>query len=86
MKLRTRLLAGFALFTGIALVTVASMGYFYTKKQVVDNANNETSVVLNGHVNEFAGWLEAKGKIVETLAQAAETVCSNSGIPRFYNT
>ena len=57
MKLRTRLLAGFALFTGIVLVTVASMGYFYTKKQVVDNVNNEMSVVLNSHVNEFAGWL-----------------------------
>lgn len=84
MNLRARLLLGFALITGIALIAVAYMGYFYTKKQVVDNVNAEMEVVLKSHVTEFEGWLAAKGKIAETLAYTAENVYSDSELPISY--
>lgn len=84
MNLRARLLLSFALVTGIVLIAVACMGYFYTKKQIVENVNSEMEVVLNGHVSEFEGWLGAKGKIAETLAYTAENVYSDSEMPISY--
>lgn len=84
MNLRAKLLSGFALITGIALIAVATMGYFYARQQVMSGVNEEMTSTINGHVSEFEGWLSVKANTLETLAFTSQTTFGNSDVPPTY--
>lgn len=84
MNLRAKLLAGFALITGIALIAVASIGYFYARQQVISGVNEAMTSTINGHVTEFEGWLGKKANTLETLAYTYQTTFSNNDVPTTY--
>ena len=67
MKLRIKFLLSFALVTGISLLVVSFLGYYYAKNQLIDNVNTEMAEIANAHVNQMDGWLQSKARFLEAV-------------------
>ena len=79
MKLKAKLLL-ITFISGLSLIIVAGLGYYYAQKQVRENIQSEMFSVANGYTNQIDGWLLTKAQIAITTSETIQKVLGDESV------
>jgi methyl-accepting chemotaxis protein len=86
MKLKGKLMLVFSLLVGISLATTSAIGYFYSQRILSDSVEEGMRLEVAQFSNMFEGWLQTKGRSVETTAAIVEDAVGDGQISKGYVT
>jgi len=80
LKLKTKLLL-ITFISGLSLIIVAGLGYYYAQKQVRENIQSEMFSVINAYNKQLDGWLLTKAQTIITTGETIRRVVGNEDVP-----
>lgn len=78
MKLKTKIIVTFTLVASLSVAAVSFAGYYFAKKQLAQNAQEQMKAAVDGYSNRITGWLDGKKQVIQATKQIVEATAGNS--------